>query len=116
MDANTRRTLNRISRGVPAHLARNTVKTTVDTSQEEIAREALKRDDLTAFEKDNIRKLIEKGAFRTVETGVNEEVVKEIDRYNTRAVEAARRRGELKDPNDDPFIRRRNARLRARQS
>jgi hypothetical protein len=114
MDQQTRHTLGRITRNIPAHLARNTTKTIVDTSEEEAARALLKDRRLGKADKERISRLIAKGAFRREEVVINDDVVKKIDAYHTREIEKARKAGKLGDPSKDKFIQERAARMRNR--
>lgn len=115
MDAQTQRELNRIQAGVPEHLAKNITKTIVDTSEEDVARDALKRKDLSPEARREIAAGLARGAFRSEEVVENEEAIREIDRYNTEKVKAAIRDGRLKDPKDDKFIKEREYRMRHRK-
>lgn len=115
MDDQTRRTLRDISRGVPAELARNVTKTVVDRSQENAARAALKNPGVSREQKERVRQLLDRGAFRREEVVVNEKATKEIERYHETKIAQARREGKLADPSKDPFVREREARMRARQ-
>lgn len=111
MDSRTRDVLRRISRGIPAHLARNVVRREVDHSQEDRAREVLASRDVPYKEKERVRRLLDQGAFRREETVENEAVIKEIDRYNEAKVAQARAHGDLADPMSDPFYRDRMKRI-----
>lgn len=115
MDKKTENILKNISRNVPSHLAQNVVKTVVDTSEEEVAKMALKDPHISPAKKRRLSKMIDEGRFRQVSTEVNEEVVQQIDEYNSREVEAAIKRGDLADPSTDPFVAKRAQRMRDKQ-
>lgn len=112
MDRKTQHILGKISSSIPRHLARNTTKVLVDTTEEEKARIALKSPDISKAKKNRLARLLERGAFRRSQEVVNDEVVEQIDQYNTRAVARARRSGKLKDPMTDPFYRKRMLRAK----
>jgi hypothetical protein len=111
MDAKTQATLAKISQNVPKHLAGNVTKVVVDDSGEEIARLALKDSEISPKKKEKINALLKAGKFRSESVETNEEVVAEIDKYNQREVDKARRHGALKDPMTDPFYRERMKRI-----
>lgn len=111
MDARTNHVLGRISRGVPSRLARSVTKKVFDSSEEDLARAALKSPDISKAKKERIAKMLDAGKFRREEEVIDEEVVGKIDRYNAKAVARARRAGLLKDPMSDPFYRKRMQRI-----
>jgi hypothetical protein len=104
MEEKTRKILQRISASVPAHLKSNITKTVVDTSEEEVAKAALAADFISLAKKKKIKKILDSGGFRRVDTILNEEVVKEIDKYYETEIAKAIASGELPDPKNDPFI------------
>jgi co-chaperonin GroES (HSP10) len=110
MDKNNQDVFDRISGNMPEHLRENLTKEVVDTTEEDMAREALKMD-ISPRARRELKNRIEDGSFRTSETVENEEVIAEIDAYNERSVREAIARGDLPDPKDDPFIAQRNRRL-----
>lgn len=111
MDHATQRKLTRIGASIPKRLTQNLTKTIVDNSEEELARAALASKDISPRKKAMIKKQLEAGSFRREEVVENQEVIKEIDEYNTREVKRLRDSGELPDPNNDPFVRERNHRI-----
>lgn len=113
MDSNTKKILNGINRRIPSHLAKNTTKIVVDTSEEELARAALKSPDITKEKKRKIHRYLEAGKFRRTEELINEPVVNQIDQHNARAVKRAIRSGQIPDPMTDPFYRSRVRRAEA---
>lgn len=113
MDKQTEETLKRIGRNVPAHLARNITHKEIDTSEEDVARQAMKKLDRAG--KDKVKRLIDSGAFRREEVVVNEQVAQQLDQYHTREVQAAKRAGKLADPNDDKWVQEREKRMKNRK-
>lgn len=111
MDERTREILRKITAGVPKNLARNVTKQVIDTSREEMAKEALKWN-IPRAEKEKLAKLIDKGAFRDVYTVENKDVTRKIEEYHEREIAQAIQRGALADPRKDPFLREREKRLR----
>lgn len=111
MDRRTQSVLGRISAGVPRHLANNLIKKEVDTSEEELARAALRSPNISQSKKRRIASLLDKGRFRRTEEVVNEATVRAIDEHNTREIAKARRSGVLADPIKDPFYRARMERI-----
>lgn len=115
MDNKSKRVLQGISARIPKHLLKKGItREEIDTSEEELARAALASPDISPRKKAMVKKALEAGKFRRSETVENEEVVKGLDEYHTKAVRDAIKRGDLPDPNTDPFIRERNARLAKR--
>ena len=115
MNNKTDRVLKSISAKIPRHLIdKGVTKKVVDTSGREQAEYILKHPDVPLKAKAEIKKLLAENAFDTEDEFVNEEVVQEIDKYNEKAVRDAIARGELEDPNNDPFVRERNFRMKNR--
>lgn len=108
MDKKTTKVLGRISRNVPKHLQNNIVKTVVDDSEEQIARDALRSPHISADKKKVIAQSLERGDFRRAEQVENDEVIAQIDEYNDKAVKAAIASGEIPPPTEDAFIQKRN--------
>lgn len=104
MDNKTRKVLGNISAKAPV---RRLTKTVVDTSLEDAAKDALKDPKLKIKNKGRVQQMIDEGKFRTTEEVTDEESIAEIDRYNTKAVQDAIKRGDIPDPKDDPFFRER---------
>lgn len=115
MDEKTQRELRRITANVPEKLAQNVTKVVVDTSEEDVAREALKNKNLSPEARRTIAEGLARGAFRSEDIVENADVVKEIDRYHTAQVKAAIRDGRLADPRNDKFIKEREYRMRHRK-
>lgn len=108
MDASAQRKLQNIGARIPRHLANNLTTTKVDTSEEDLARAALKSKDISPKKKEMIRRSLDRGDFRREEEVMNEEVIAKIDEYNGREVKKLIDSGELPDPNSDPFVQERN--------
>lgn len=115
MDKNTERELSKVSQSIPQELVDKLIVDEVDADEEEFARFALRKGNLSQSERNNISKLIEKGAFRRSEKVVNEKVAAEIDRINAAKVADLIRRGKIPDPKKDKFIQERLARQRSRR-
>lgn len=118
MDARTRHTLGKITAGIPARLHRSLTKTVVDTSEEEKVKAMLKDKSgrLSPQVRAYLTGLMRKGAFRSSEVVVDEKTVRELDRYHEREIAKARRSGALKDPKDDPWLKKRMARIKNQQN
>lgn len=114
MDPKTKATLGRITRNIPRRL-QNVTRIEVDTSEEEIAKAALRSNKISKEKKRDIARLLEKGAFRREEVVVDEDKVAELDRYHTAEIAKAKRSGMLADPNKDPFWVKRQAKIREHQ-
>lgn len=114
MDKKTQQELNRITRSIPKELIKNLSKRVVDTSEEDYARQQLKRGDIPPAVKNKISAMIDRGAFRREEDVVNEKVVKELDKYHQERINSARRAGKLGDPTSDRFVRERMERMKKR--
>lgn len=115
MDEKTQRELQRITANIPPALAQNVTKVVVDTSEEDVAREALKQKGLSKEARREIAAGLARGAFRSEEIVEDEKVIREIDRYHTEKIKAAIRDGKLADPRKDKFIKEREYRLRHRK-
>lgn len=111
MEKRTKAVLSRISRNIPSHL-HDVTRVEVDTSEEELAKMALKGKDLTKAQRARLEKMIAAGSFRRSETVVDEKKVAELDAYHTREIAKARKSGALADPKDDPWWRARQARIK----
>lgn len=101
MDDRTRRKLNEITARVPKDLARKLMRTEVDTSQEERAYDVLKSRNVSDDAKREVKRMLDKGAFRRSEVVVDEKVSKQIEDYHEKAVRQAIRNGEVSDPSHD---------------
>lgn len=113
MDKKDKHILDKITGGIPARLARNLMREEIDTSEEDLARAALRSKDIPESKRRKVAEMLEKGAFRRSETVINEKTVAELDKYHERAIAKARAQGLLKDPAKDPWIVARNKRLAA---
>jgi len=111
MDKETKTILNRITGKIPARLARNITKVEYDTTQEEKAIVALNSKHISKDKKARLSRLLDKGAFRRRQEVLDEDKIKELDKYHTREIAKAKREGRLKDPMTDPFYRARMKRL-----
>lgn len=89
----------------------NLTRVESDTTEEEVARMALKDPSISKQHKRKLAKLIERGSFLRQETVVDEKVVKEIEDFHTREIARARKAGKLSDPMTDKFYRERMQRL-----
>lgn len=110
----TTRELMRISRGMPKRIADNLIKTTVDKSEEEMARFALKSDKISAAKKMQIAEHLDRGDFRREEKVLDEKMAKEADEYNRLKIKRAIESGKLPDPAKDEFMRKRIERMKNR--
>jgi len=107
--------LSRISRSIPKELLKGDLtKKIIDRAPEERAREILKHPGVPQKVKNDINKLLESGAFKQEEEVIDEDAIAKIDSYNEKAVREAIQSGELPDPNDDPYIRERNWKMKNR--
>ena len=113
--SNVQEELRRITLRIPKKFGENLVVKKVDTEQEDMAREALRNDKVSPKQKEAIRQLIEKGAFRREEEVENEKAIKEVDEYFDRKVKQARRDGKLPDPMSDPYFRKRTQEAKNRR-
>lgn len=112
MNENVRKELARISANTPPELADKLIREVVDTSLEENVR-AMIADRHTPYKTaENLKDLLEKGAFRRSDTVVDPKVAKEMERYNEMMVEKARKNGTLPDPMEDKFWRERVYRIK----
>ncbi len=114
MDRQTQRELMKVGAAIPKRLSDNLITEEVDTSEEELARFAIKQGDISKEKKEELARLIEQGAFRRSEKIVNEKVAAEIDRFNSARVEKLRRAGKLPDPMKDRWYQERLAKMRKR--
>lgn len=112
MNKKTSKVLERISRNVPRHLSENITKTVVDTSEEDIARDALRSPGISPYKKKKIQKLLDQGAFRRSEEVENEEVIEQIDKYNDKAVKKAIKDGLIPPPEQDSWMAKRNQKIK----
>lgn len=115
MDPRTKATLGRITRNIPRRLQVVT-RVEVDTSEEELARAALRSKKISPEAKNEIARMLEKGAFRREEVVIDEKKVAELDRYHTQEIAKAKAAGMLADPKDDPFWKKRQAMIREKQN
>lgn len=107
--------LRRISANIPKELLRGDLtKKIVDLEPEQKAREILKHPKVPQKVKRDIQRMLDHGAFKHEETVTDEETIAKIDKYNEDAVRKAIQSGELPDPNDDPYIKERNWKMRNR--
>lgn len=111
MDLKTKATLGRITRHIPNRLL-DLTRLEIDTSEEDLAKAALKLPGLSVKKKREIAKLLEQGAFRREEIIIDEKKVAELDRYHTREVKKAQRAGLLTDPKMDPFWKKRMEKIK----
>lgn len=114
MDGKTKHTLSRITRNIPKHL-HDITRVEIDTSEEEAAKILLKQGNLPKEQREQIARLIEKGAFRREEVVVDEQKVKELDAYHEREIAKAKRAGMLSNPSDDPFWKKRQAKIKQKE-
>lgn len=114
MDPATQRKLGRIGATIPKALTDRMVKRTVDTTEEDMAREILKKEDISPKSKRALQKAVDRGSLRQVSEEIDEGVVSQIDQHNAREVARMRASGELPDPNDDPYVRERNRKIAAK--
>lgn len=114
MDKQTQATLREITRNIPAELT-NVTKEVVDKEEEDRVLALIRDPRLPAASKRRLQRLVNKGAFRTEETVVDEEKVKKLDEYHTNAIKKAQEAGRLADPNEDKFNKERQWRVRNRK-
>lgn len=112
MNKKTTKVLARIARNVPKHLQEGLVKTVVDTSEEDMARIAIKDPNISTAKKRELTKMLDAGMFRRSEDIEDEGVMKQIDEYNEREVKKAIRRGEIPPPSEDSWIAKRNQKIK----
>lgn len=116
MDKQTKHELDKITSRIPRRLVDNLTKVVVDTSGEDMAKVAIADKHVHPQTKKRLARLLAKGAFRSEETVIDENVTNQIDDYHRKAIARARRAGRLKDPNDDPYVRARNRKIREHQN
>lgn len=113
MDEQTQNELNKITAGVPKEISDNIVKTVVDTSEEDVARQVMADPHCSTKQRENLKRLIETGQLRQTTTVINEEAARESDRYHEQKVAQAMRDGRIKplDIRKDAFLQRRLERM-----
>lgn len=114
MDNNTRKELLKVGASIPKSLSSKLIKEEVDTSEEELARFAIRKGDLSHAKKEELAKLIDKGAFRRSEKIIDEKVAAEIDKINEEKVRQLRASGRIKDPKNDAWYQERLYKMRKR--
>lgn len=98
---------------MPERLKRGLLKTVTDNSQMERAQEVLKSRHVSPEQKNEVLRMMHKGAFAPkVDQIVDEKVAKEIDRYHDKEVRRAIQDGRVADPSKvkDPWLQKRQKR------
>jgi hypothetical protein len=111
MDKQTTRELDRITHGVPRKLQTVTHEL-VDTTEEDMMKELVRSGRLNSRSQRRVEEMIDRGAFRRSETIVDEDIVKELDRYHSMMIRRANGKGLLGDPNTDKFLQSRAKRIK----
>ena len=114
MDEQTKRELSKITAGIPKEISDNIVKTVVDTSEEDVARQVMSDPKCPLKQKENLKRLIETGQLRQTTTEINEDAARKSEEYHNAMVARAIRNGDIKpaDPRRDPFLAKRMDRMR----
>lgn len=99
--------LRQISANTPDELRHRLMKTVIDDSLEESVMGII-NDHKTPYKtQEKLRRLLATGAFRREDTVVDEEVAREMDRYNEVMIEKMKKQGILDDPMNDKYFRER---------
>ena len=111
MDQRTAKTLRGITARTPRRLVNSLMKQVVDTAEEDMVKDMLRSGQVTNAKRRKLERLLALGAFRRTEVIADEDVIKELDRYNKMQVDKARRQGKLANPETDAFYRNRMAKI-----
>ncbi len=105
MDKDTQRRINQINASIPKELTKNLVKVEKDTSQHEMAQDALSSNRLSKEGRRALEKAVAEGKLVSETKVYDQEKTKRIDEYLDGKIKAEMASGRLKPAQRDDWMR-----------